>query len=115
MGRAEMNTRYSNNPLFQAVPLQRGRGLRLVGELDLSTVGDLRGMLATLPHGADVVTLDLADLSFMDSSGLRAVVEYAGTLNGSGPLVLDNVPGHIRRLLALTGVDGTPHIEVRGA
>jgi anti-anti-sigma factor len=87
--------------------------LRLVGELDVASVGKLRRMLDTLPPGAEAVIIDLAELSFMDSSGLHAFEEYAGTLNGSGPLVLENVPLNIRRVFAITGVDQNPAIELR--
>jgi anti-anti-sigma factor len=98
---------------FQAFPLADGRGLRLVGELDIGTVSYLRRMLETLSVGADGVTLDLAGLSFMDSSGLHALEAYARTLNGARPLVLENVPGNIRRLFELTGMDRGSQIELR--
>lgn len=101
------------SPLFQAVPLKRGLGFRLLGELDLATVGDLRRMLDTLPPGAEGVLIDLAGLSFMDASGLHTFEEYAGTLNGSAPLVLANAPANIRRVFALTGADQNPDIELR--
>jgi anti-anti-sigma factor len=87
--------------------------LRLVGELDVASVGKLRSMLDTLPPGGEAVIIDLAELSFMDSSGLHAFEEYAGALNGSGPLVLENVPLNIRRVFAITGVDQNPGIELR--
>jgi anti-sigma B factor antagonist len=50
--------------------------LALVGELDLSTVPELarrvEGRLAQKPTR---LTLDLGDLTFMDSSGLRLLIE----------------------------------------
>lgn len=93
------------------LPLEHGRGLRLVGELDLATVGLLVAALETLPADADV--LDLAELTFMDASGLHALERYAATLNGTGPLVLENAPPHVRRLFELTGASGDPAIELR--
>ena len=106
-----MSTDHPQQPSFGALPSERGRGVRLFGELDLSTVGDLRAILDTLPDGAYV--LDLAELSFMDVSGLHAFEQYARTLDGSGPLVLENVSPHIRRLFEITGADQNPGIEVR--
>ena len=100
-------------PLFEAVALEDGHGLRLRGELDLATADDLRQMLATLPNGASTVTLDLADLTFMDSSGLQVLWEHTRTLN-DGSLVLENAPRHIRRLFEITGLDKHPAIELRG-
>jgi anti-anti-sigma regulatory factor len=98
------------SPILEVVPLEQGRGLRLVGELCLSSVGDLLTALGTLPEGADV--LDLGDLSFMDSSGLHAFERYARSLKPR-PLVLQNAPAHVRRLFALTGADLNPDIKLR--
>ena len=100
-------------PPFQAVLLENAVGFRLSGELDLATVREMRAMLATLPVDGNPVTLDLADLSFMDSTGLHAFEQYARTLNGANSLVLENVPHHIRRLFEITGVDRNPLIEIR--
>ena len=94
---------------FFAIPFDGGRGVRLVGELDLSTVRVLLAALDTLPVGV----LDLAELSFMDASGLHALERYAGTLNGSAPLVLENVSPQIRRLFELTAADHDPDLELR--
>lgn len=99
------------NPPFLVLPLEHAPGLRLVGELDLATVGLLAEALAALPAGAGV--LDLAELSFMDASGLHALEQYAATLNGVGPLVLENVPPHVRRLFELTGANLDPRIDLR--
>jgi anti-anti-sigma factor len=96
--------------IFEVFPLAQGRGLRLIGDLCFSTVGDLVAMLDTLPARAGV--LDLFDLSFMDSSGLHALEEYASGLE-SGPLVLLNPPACVQRLFELTGADLNPHIELR--
>jgi anti-sigma B factor antagonist len=46
---------------------------RLAGELDLYTVCDFRQALADLPSGSRVV-IDMSGLSFVDSSGLGALV-----------------------------------------
>ena len=86
--------------------------MHLVGELDLATVAALEAALATLPKGAEY--LDLTELTFMDASGLHALERYAWTQDGSGPLVLENVPANIRRLFELTGADRNPQITLRG-
>jgi hypothetical protein len=49
----------------------------------------------------------------MDASGLHALEEYAGSLNGTGPLELENVPAAVRRLFQITGADLDPDIELR--
>ena len=87
--------------------------MRLVGEIDLSTVPDLRAMFDALAENGHVVAFDLAEITFMDSSGLHAFEAYARTLNGSRPLVLENAPAHVLRLFELTGGDKNPNIELR--
>jgi anti-anti-sigma factor len=101
----------SGVPLFHVRPLAHARGLSLVGELDLSTVGILREALDSLGERAEI--LDLAELSFMDASGLHALEEYASAPGGAGPLVLVNAPAQTRRLLEITGAAVDPDIELR--
>lgn len=50
--------------------------LSLKGELDMRTMGQVSERLEEQLHaGAKVVTVDLRDLEFMDSSGLRLLIE----------------------------------------
>ena len=48
------------------------------------------------------VVLDLADVQFIDSSGIAYLVRLANAQEA--PVRLDNVPSRIRRLLAMTGL-----------
>jgi anti-sigma B factor antagonist len=50
--------------------------LEVLGELDMRTTDQLTQSLnELLAHGATDVTIDLSQLSFMDSSGLRLLIE----------------------------------------
>jgi anti-sigma B factor antagonist len=50
--------------------------LSLKGELDMRTIGQLSERLEQQLHGGPkVVTVDLHELAFMDSSGLRLLIE----------------------------------------
>src|SRR5262249_666336 len=102
-----------NDPALQIVTLADGPAFRLIGDLDMATVPHPRTPLALLPEGT--LTLDLAELSFIDSTGLHAIVKYADTLNGTGPLVLENVPRRIRRVFEITNLDRHPSIDLRGS
>src|SRR4051794_5380749 len=57
-----------------AYPLERGVCLRIVGEVDLSTVPELDEALAELRSARVPVVLDLSKVTFFDSTGLRALV-----------------------------------------
>jgi anti-anti-sigma factor len=62
-------------------------GYRLEGELDMATAGDLTELLLAASAGDTPLVLDFSGVSFMDSSGLRALLEGAELPNGSGPIV----------------------------
>jgi anti-anti-sigma regulatory factor len=98
------------SPILEVLPLEDGRGLRLAGELCLSTVGDLVAVLDTLPEGAGVI--EVGELSFMDSSGLHAFEGYAARLEPR-PLLLRNPTAPVRRLFELTGAYLNPAIELQ--
>ena len=61
-------------------------GYRLEGELDMATAGDLSELFRA-PASDEPLVLDFSGVSFMDSSGLRALLEGAGLPNGGGPVV----------------------------
>src|SRR5690242_12987127 len=97
------------DPSFALVPLGDGAGFRLVGELDTDSVPQLQMALrAAKGH----VVLDLAELSFIDSAGMHALVRYARGLNGDGPLVLKNMPAQVRRVFEIMNLDQHPALEV---
>ena len=91
------------------VPPQNG--LHLIGELDMATVTQLETAFEAV-SGDGPVTLDLAQLTFIDSSGLYAIMEFARSRNGSGPLILASPTGTARRAIAIAGLDDQPGVEV---
>ena len=81
--------------------------LRLQGELDVATADQLRNALATaMVSDATKVVLDLADLTFMDSTGLAAVLTASRWAESEGRcLRLRNPTRCVRKLLRLSGFD----------
>ena len=74
------------------------------GELDLATQGELRDVLTE--HAArGGMTLDLSGLRFMDTSGLRLVLETAEAARRDG-FRFDVLPGResVQRLFEVAGV-----------
>jgi anti-anti-sigma factor len=82
------------------------RSVEVRGEVDLATAPDLEAVVRTaLEHAPDGVVLDLAQLTFIDSSGLRALVALAKDADSRGTsLALRNLPRHAQRVLELTGL-----------
>ena len=90
-----------------------GSLLHLSGEVDSATMPQLERRLAESVAKAADVTLDLSELNFMDSSGLKLLVQVAHQLEGSGKLILLAPSGIVRRVLELTQLDTIPNLEVR--
>jgi anti-anti-sigma factor len=96
---------------FQITTIERDR-YRLSGELDMASAPALSDALGPIVDECRRLTLDLEDLTFIDSSGIRAFVELSSRLDGSGPLVLTNVSDGVHRLLEIVGLDTLPNIQV---
>ena len=75
----------------------------LRGELDLATAGRLLEVAQTLPTGCDI-RLDVSELHFADSSGIRAMLTVVETIK-PGTLILVRPTRSVRRVLELLGVD----------
>jgi anti-sigma B factor antagonist len=88
-------------------------GFRLEGELDMATADDLSQILREASTKGDPIVLDFAGVSFMDSSGLRALLEAAGLCSGKGVVVVLNPSTQVRRVLDISIPGGTPGLEVR--
>jgi anti-anti-sigma factor len=88
-------------------------GFRLEGELDMATAEDLSEILRAAPAKDDPIVLDFSGVSFMDSSGLRALLEGAGLPNDRGPVVILNPSAQVRRVLDISIPGGIPGLEVR--
>jgi anti-anti-sigma factor len=91
----------------------------LSGELDMATAPQLEDALSEAARGSVVVILDLRKLTFMDSSGLHAILSARARLEEANcRLVL--VPGgrQVQLMFEITGVErhlefATAHDAVR--
>jgi anti-sigma B factor antagonist len=94
---------------MEAVPAPEGVALLVMaGEIDLATSGGFRDHVdSALDRGARGFVVDLAEVTFMDSTMLRELLRAHHDLVGAGGrLVLAAVGAPVARLLELTGTDG---------
>jgi anti-sigma B factor antagonist len=80
--------------------------LTLSGELDLASAGVLDTAIAELcTDGAERITLELSELEFMDSTGLRSVLvgQELCEVNGC-ELMIGELSPQVRRLFEVSGV-----------
>jgi anti-sigma B factor antagonist len=77
------------------------------GEIDIATAPALREAVDTvLTSGALDVWLDLIAVTFMDSTGVRALLDTRDALSGTGrTFAVICPPGPVRRVLQIAGVD----------
>lgn len=79
------------------------------GELDLATAPQLSAAAkAALGSSPERIVFDLAELRFMDSSGLRVLLE----ISNEAKVSLRNASDAVRRVIESTGVDSILQLEV---
>jgi anti-sigma B factor antagonist len=89
------------------------RTFLVLGELDMSTAEELLRELEPALERTDAdLTLDLSGLEFIDSSGLRALLEVSRRLDGGGKLLLASPSDPAARVFQLVRIDTFPNIQV---
>ncbi|MFN8051007.1 MAG: STAS domain-containing protein [Acidimicrobiales bacterium] len=81
--------------------------VQATGEIDVATAPQIEAELIAAIEGGSAVTLDLSGVSFIDSSGLRALVTARQRAEEKG--VAFSLAGRspaVERLLQVTGLDG---------
>ncbi|MDX6556877.1 MAG: hypothetical protein QOD86_3072 [Miltoncostaeaceae bacterium] len=82
------------------------------GELDLAGAERADAALQEAQAPGGTLEVDLRELVFMDSTGLKLIVACRNrATEGSGRLIVTVAEGAVRRLLELTGVDA--EVELR--
>lgn len=85
----------------------------MTGEVDLDTAAQLTAALEPHLQAGGDITLDLAGLRFMGSSGVQVLIRALQSLGGRGRLILANPAGSIRRLLDVMGLERFDNLEVK--
>ena len=97
--------------LTEAIPgdantASHGFRVAVRGELDAGTASKLADALdALVDDGAKLVVLDASDVEFLDSSGLRVIVNTGIKLsNAGGRLLIEGMSGAVQRVLEVSGL-----------
>ena len=87
--------------------------LGIRGEVDIATAPTLRGLVQLLiDQGSTRIVLDLANVTFLDASGLGVLSGASARLvRMGGGLTLRSVPRNVQRTLEISGVAALVEIE----
>jgi anti-anti-sigma factor len=86
-------------------------GLRVAGQIDLSTVDRFRSAVEGAVPGSERLVIDLTGCSYMGSEGIGVLVRALQEL-GSGRLVLRSPTRVVRKVLDLAGLARLPNVEI---
>ncbi len=87
--------------------LDEGVLVKPSGDIDLATAPVFDAELLRAEDAASLIVLDLGEVSFMDSTGLRAVIAAEQRLRArGGSLRVVHLPSQVRRLFDLVGISG---------
>jgi anti-anti-sigma factor len=87
-------------------------GLLVDGELDMDAADDFLEIAEARVDGTSEVVLDIADLGFIDSAGVRAILHLAATSCPNG-IVLHRPREGVQRLLDIRKIEEVPGIRVQ--
>lgn len=80
-------------------------GLVLSGEIDASTASALSNLLIPLPGESPVVTIEMTNVTFIDSSGLRVLIQaHQNAQHSDRQLSIVNPSVIVSRLFDVSGV-----------
>jgi anti-sigma B factor antagonist len=82
------------------------------GEIDLVSGDRFRRCLQSCVDGGGLqIAVDMSGVSFVDSSGLKALIMTKNSLPATGRLVVRNPSPVVRSLLSLSGIDQVLAVE----
>lgn len=94
---------------FQVRPIEAG--VAVAGELDMAAADEFWELATSTVDPSHVVVLDIADLEFIDSAGLRAIVRLSEDVCPFG-IVLRSPRDNVLRVLEMLRIENVAGIRV---
>jgi len=83
----------------------------LSGELDMAAVPTFEDAIGDVAPEGGPITLDLSQMTFIDSSGVAGILAAAGA-RASGCITLHGARDAARRIFDVMGIARTPNVHV---
>jgi anti-sigma B factor antagonist len=87
--------------------------VELVGEFDMADAPQLTATVAEVGAGRGEIAIDMRGVTFMDSSGLHALVDATRIDQGPTTLVLLDPPARVVRTMEIVGIVRMAEVEIR--
>jgi anti-anti-sigma factor len=88
--------------------------ISFAGEIDMATADAMHKALEPWTRAGGPVTVDLSEVTFMDSSGIHALLKAASALCDRGCIIIHGAHGAVKKVLDLVGLEAGPNIHVIG-
>ena len=85
--------------------------IRMEGRLDTTTSPVLESEMKTSLDGVEKLVLDLKDLQYISSAGLRVLLSAQKTMNRQGSMIVRNASADIKEIFDVTGFSDILTIE----
>ena len=82
------------------------------GEIDLASAESFLTALRPWVETGGPVTVDLSKVTFMDSTGIHAVIEAAEALGDRGCIIIHGAHDGIQKVFELTMLDSVPNVHI---
>lgn len=86
--------------------------LVLAGEIDMAVEHTFATAIEAAMSASPHLVLNVALVSFMDSSGLRPILRAIANRDPDGSITIRNPQREVRRLMTLSGIDDLVTIEL---
>ena len=81
------------------------------GRLDTTTAPELEAKLDSVVRSSKGIVLDMKDLQYISSAGLRVLLKTQKAIGGNGGMKLVNVPESVMEVFTITGFSEILDIE----
>ena len=85
--------------------------LNIVGRLDTTTAPELENELKASLDGVNDLVLDLVDLDYISSAGLRVLLAAQKVMNKQGEMIILNASSDIMEVFDITGFSDILTVE----
>ena len=86
--------------------------IAFAGEIDLATAERCHLALQPWVEAGGPVTVDLSEVTFMDSTGIHAVIDAAKALGDRGCIIIHGAHDGIQKVFDLTMLDSVPNVHI---